>query len=102
MITTVGEIGLKLVLNSSGFSKSLNAVQEQANSVSNKMSAKLKNSVQRLWLLFRLQLLRISVSSALNRRQMLMPQIRSLNKHLAQCSHKLKVLLLRYLKTVVF
>ena len=42
MITTVGEIGLKLVLNSSGFSKSLNAVQEQANSVSNKMSAKLK------------------------------------------------------------
>lgn len=40
--TTVGEIGLKLVLNSSGFSKSLNAVQEQANSVSNKMSAKLK------------------------------------------------------------
>lgn len=39
MITTVGEIGLKLVLNSSGFSKSLNAVQEQANSVSNKMSA---------------------------------------------------------------
>ncbi|WP_302196570.1 phage tail protein [Ruminococcus sp.] len=42
MITTVGEIGLKLVLDSSGFTKSINAVQEQANSVSNKMSAKLK------------------------------------------------------------
>lgn len=40
--TTVGEIGLNLVLNRQGFSKSLNAVQEQANSVSNKMSAKLK------------------------------------------------------------
>ena len=40
--TTVGEIGLNLVLNKQGFSKSLNAVQEQANSVSNKMSAKLK------------------------------------------------------------
>lgn len=42
MITTVGEIGLKLVLDSSGFTKSINAVQEQANSASNKMSAKLK------------------------------------------------------------
>ena len=42
MITTVGEIGLKLVLNSSGFSKSLNAVQEQANSVSNNMKSSLK------------------------------------------------------------
>lgn len=42
MTTTVGEIGLNLVLNKQGFSKSLNAVQEQANSVSNKMSAKLK------------------------------------------------------------
>lgn len=40
--TIVGEIGLNLVLNRQGFSKSLNAVQEQANSVSNKMSAKLK------------------------------------------------------------
>lgn len=42
MSATVGEIGLNLVLNRQGFSKSLNAVQEQANSVSNKMSAKLK------------------------------------------------------------
>lgn len=42
MSATVGEIGLKLVLDSSGFTKSINAVQEQANSVSNKMSAKLK------------------------------------------------------------
>lgn len=42
MTTTVGEIGLNLVLNKQGFSKSLNAVQEQANSVSNKMSDKLK------------------------------------------------------------
>lgn len=42
MSATVGEIGLNLVLNRQDFSKSLNAVQEQANSVSNKMSAKLK------------------------------------------------------------
>lgn len=40
--TTVGEIGLNLVLNRQGFSKSLNAVQEQANSVSNKMKSSLK------------------------------------------------------------
>lgn len=40
--TTVGEIGLNLVLNKQGFSKSLNAVQEQANSVSNKMKSSLK------------------------------------------------------------
>jgi phage-related protein len=38
----VGEIGLNLVLNRQGFSKSLNAVQEQANSVSNKMKSSLK------------------------------------------------------------
>lgn len=42
MATTVGEIGLNLVLNKQGFSKSLNAVQEQANSVSNKMKSSLK------------------------------------------------------------
>ena len=102
MSATVGEIGLKLVLDSSGFTKSINAVQEQANSVSNKMSAKLKKLGTAVVAAFRLPLLRISVSSALNRRQRLMPQIRSLNKHLAQCSHKLKVLLLRYLKTAVF
>lgn len=40
--TTVGEIGLNLVLNKQGFSKSLNAVQEQANSVSNNMKSSLK------------------------------------------------------------
>lgn len=40
--TTVGEIGLNLVLNRQGFSKSLNAVQEQANSVSNNMKSSLK------------------------------------------------------------
>jgi hypothetical protein len=39
MSATVGEIGLNLVLNRQGFSKSLNAVQEQANSVSNKMKS---------------------------------------------------------------
>ena len=39
---TVGEIGLNLVLNKQGFSKSLNAVQEQANSVSNNMKSSLK------------------------------------------------------------
>jgi phage-related protein len=38
----VGEIGLNLVLNRQGFSKSLNAVQEQANSVSNNMKSSLK------------------------------------------------------------
>jgi phage-related protein len=42
MTTTVGEIGLNLVLNKQGFSKSLNAVQEQANSVSNNMKSSLK------------------------------------------------------------
>lgn len=42
MTTTVGEIGLNLVLNRQGFSKSLNAVQEQANSVSNNMKSSLK------------------------------------------------------------
>lgn len=42
MSETVGEIGLNLVLNRQGFSKSLNAVQEQANSVSNKMKSSLK------------------------------------------------------------
>lgn len=40
--TTVGEIGLNLVLNKQGFSKLLNAVQEQANSVSNNMKSSLK------------------------------------------------------------
>lgn len=40
--TTVGEIGLNLMLNNQNFSKSLNAVQEQANSVSNKMKSSLK------------------------------------------------------------
>lgn len=40
--TTVGEIGLNLVLNKQDFSKSLNAVQEQANSVSNNMKSSLK------------------------------------------------------------
>lgn len=40
--TTVGEIDLNLVLNKQGFSKSLNAVQEQANSVSNNMKSSLK------------------------------------------------------------
>jgi phage-related protein len=38
----VGEIGLNLVLNKQGFSKLLNAVQEQANSVSNNMKSSLK------------------------------------------------------------
>nr|DAX10501.1 MAG TPA: minor tail protein [Bacteriophage sp.] len=38
----MGEIGLNLVLNKQGFSKSLNAVQEQANSVSNNMKSSLK------------------------------------------------------------
>lgn len=38
----MGEIGLNLVLNRQGFSKSLNAVQEQANSVSNNMKSSLK------------------------------------------------------------
>lgn len=42
MSATVGEIGLNLVLNKQGFSKSLNAVQEQANSVSNNMKSSLK------------------------------------------------------------
>jgi phage-related protein len=42
MSATVGEIGLNLVLNRQGFSKSLNAVQEQANSVSNNMKSSLK------------------------------------------------------------
>lgn len=42
MSETVGEIGLNLVLNRQGFSKSLNAVQEQANSVSNNMKSSLK------------------------------------------------------------
>lgn len=40
--TTVGEIGLNLMLNNQNFSKSLNAVQEQANSISNKMKSSLK------------------------------------------------------------
>lgn len=42
MSETVGKIGLNLVLNKQGFSKSLNAVQEQANSVSNNMKSSLK------------------------------------------------------------
>lgn len=42
MFGTVGKISLKLMLNKQDFSKSLNAVQEQANSVSNKMKSSLK------------------------------------------------------------
>lgn len=42
MATTVGGICLNLMLNKESFSKSLNSVQEQANSVSNKMSSTLK------------------------------------------------------------
>lgn len=42
MATAVGGICLNLMLNKESFSKSLNSVQEQANSVSNKMSGTLK------------------------------------------------------------
>lgn len=42
MFGTVGKISLKLMLNKQDFSKSLNAVQEQANSVSNNMKSSLK------------------------------------------------------------
>lgn len=42
MFGTVGKISLKLMLNKQDFSKSLNAVQEQTNSVSNKMKSSLK------------------------------------------------------------
>lgn len=42
MAAQVGEISLKLVLDKRSFAKSLNAVEKQANSVSNKMSGALK------------------------------------------------------------